>query len=133
MERRLGDKVGLRLPNITRKKAEQQQQQQQQQHGKPPSPPSLKVQLKLGWDQANRTSVALKTFRTDPYIFDDHPSRQLVEYEIKSMDRVSSHNNIVRLHNVVVVSPSKFCLVMEAAAGSRGNLMETIAAAPDGR
>lgn len=95
--------------------------------------PSLNSQLKLSWDQANRQSVALQTVRTHPFMFDDHPCRQLVEYEVKSMDRVSSHANIVRLHDVVVKSPSKVCLVMEAAAASRGTLMETITAAPEGR
>ena len=93
----------------------------------------MKVKLELGWDQANRKSVALKTFRTDPYTFDDHPCRQLVEYEIKSMDRLSSHTNIVRLHDVTVKSLSRVCLVMEAAAASRRTLMEVIADAPDGR
>lgn len=128
MERHPGYKTGVRLPSITRK-AEQNHQRQR----KPRSSSSLDVQLKLGCDQANGHSVALKTFRTHPYIFDNHPRRQLVEYEIKSMDRTASHNNIVRLHDVVVKSLSTVCLVMEAAAGSRGNLMETIAAAPDGR
>lgn len=94
---------------------------------------SLDVELKLGWDHASRQSVALKTYRTDPYVFEDHPCRQLVEYEIKSMDRISFHHNIVRLVEVMVRSPSNVCLVMEAAAGSRGNLMETISAASNGK
>ena len=49
------------------------------------------------------------------------------------MRRVSSHRNIVRLIEVVVSSPSKVCLVMEAAAACRGDLMEMIAASPAGR
>ena len=93
----------------------------------------LDIELKLAWDHAKVKSVAFKTVRTNPIDFEDHPCSQLVEYEIKSMDRVASHPNIVRLHDVFVRSPSNVCLVMEAAAVSRGNLMETIAAAPEGR
>eukprot|EP00903_Cladosiphon_okamuranus_P017332 g15969.t1 len=99
----------------------------------PRPPSSLNIKLKLRWDEAYRESVTLKVFSTEPYTFDNHPCRQLVEYEIKSMDRVSSHANIVRLHDVRVISPSKFYLVMEAAVASRGDLMETITAAPEGR
>ena len=91
------------------------------------------IELKLAWDHASRQSVTLKTVRTNPIAFQDHPCSKLVEYEIKSMDRVARHHNIVRLDDVFVRSPSNVCLVMEAAAASRGNLMETIAAAPEGR
>lgn len=107
-----------------------------EQHHQPQEKPrslALHVDLKLGWDLVDRKSVTLKTFRTDPFTFEDHPCHQLVEYEIKSMDRTSSHHNIVRLNDVVVKSPSHFCLVMEAAAASQEGLMETITAAPQGR
>ena len=106
----------------------------QHQHVPKKDPSSrVDIELKLAWDHASRQSVAFKTVRTDPIDFEDHPCSQLVEYEIKSMDRVASHSNIVRLVDVFVRSPSNVCLVMEAAAVSRGNLMETIAAAPEGR
>ena len=99
-----------------------------------PSPSSsLHIELTLGWDRSNRQSVALKTFRTDPPLFRGHPGCRLVEYETKAMDRVASHPNIVRLLQVVIRSRSIVCLVMEAAAVSRQDLVETIAAAPGGR
>ena len=94
---------------------------------------SLQVEVKLGWDQANRQSVALKTFRTDPAASRACSNSHLVKFEADSMDRVTSHRNVVHLIKVMVRSPSNVCLVMEAAAASRGNLMETIAAAPGGR
>lgn len=113
---------------------ETEAKQHQQTQKKPPSA-STDVELKLGWDHANRQSVALKTFRTDPSNFQDHRCNQLhvVEHEVKSMMRITPHNNIVGLVDFVARSPSNVCLVMEAAAASRRNLMETIAAAPEGR
>ena len=106
----------------------------QHQHALKNSPFSrLDVELKLAWDPVKLQSVALKTFRTDSGAVRDHPCSQLVEYEIKSMDRVASHHNIVHLIEVVVSPPSIVRLVMEAAAASRGSLVEMIAAAPERR
>lgn len=128
MGRNLGAKADARVSTNTR---------QAEQHHQPKENPrssSFDVELKLGWDHANRRSVAMKTFRTFPSAFQDDTScSQLVEYEIKSMDRVASHQNIVRLVDIVVRSPSNICLVMEAATASHASLMETIAAAPEGR
>eukprot|EP00752_Nemacystus_decipiens_P010543 g9388.t1 len=127
MRRNQGDKTKSRLSTIETREDEHQQLP------KTSLSSQVGMTLKLAWDHANRQSVALKTFRTGPVAFEDHPCSQLVEYEIKSMDRVASHPNVVRLVDVMVRSPSNVCLVMEAAAASRGNLMETIAAAPAGR
>jgi len=94
---------------------------------------SLQVELKLGWDEADRQSVTLKTFRTDLSAPRACSRNHLVRYEAKSMSRVTPHRNVVHLLKVEVASPLHVCLIMEAAAASRGNLAETIAAAPGGR
>ena len=130
MERNVDDETESRLSTTKKRPAEQRHHKSLE---KPPSTAALDIELKLGWDQGNRQSVALKTFRTDPATFQDYLCSSLLEYEIKSMDRVAPHRNIVRLVDVMVKSPWNVCLVMEAGAVSRGNLVEAIASAPEGR
>ena len=131
MGRTLGDETDATLSN--HKGRENQHCHQQHPQEKSLSSSRLDIELKLAWDRGSAQSAALKIIRTDPVAFNDHPCSQLVEYEIKAMDRVASHHNVMRLITVRVRSPSNICLVMEAAAACRGNLMETITAAPEGR
>lgn len=87
---------------------------------------SAGITLKLSWDRSSNQSVAVKTFSaTSPAAFDEAYFNML-KYEVLSMDRTGDHPNIVQLFNTVVSSPSQVCLVMEAAAVSGDDLLETI-------
>lgn len=127
----LGDKKCGRLPPISNPTRQAEQSQQQQ--TKTLAPPA-NIQVQLTWSLSGRRSVALKTFQTaSPRTLDEDSYGQLVAYEVLAMDRVISHPNVVRLLEVKKVSPYTVYLVMEAAAASRGSLMELIVTAPQGR
>jgi len=96
--------------------------------------PPAGIQVQLVWSFARCRSVALKTFHAaSPRTLNEDPCRRLIAYEVLCMDRIIPHPNVVRLLEVKKISPCEVYLVMEAAAASRGSLMKTIVAAPEGR
>jgi len=124
------NKQGVRLPALP---AAGQVEQRQRQQGMTPRTSPGGIRLQLTWDSARCQSVAWKTFHlASPTTLND-PGRQLIKQEVICMDRVLPHPNVVDLLGVVKVSKREVRLVMEAAIVYQDNLMEMIAAAPEGR
>ena len=93
-----------------------------------------KIRTQLRWDYSRHQSVAAKIFETvGSTPFDKDLASRLVAFEVASMDRIIPHPNVVRLLEVSRASPSGACLVMEADAIARSDLMHTIASSYGGR
>ena len=123
-----GDKRGVRFPPLSPTTGRKQRPQHKAQTH------VVDIKMSLSWSHARRQSVAMKTyFSGSTHILDDDPIRRLVAYEVACMDRVIPHPNIVLLLEAMKTSRRQVCLVMEAAAASRDDLMATISAAPEGR
>ena len=96
------------------------------------SPANIRTQL--CWDYSRHQSVAAKIFETvGSTPFDEELASRLVAFEVAAMDRIIPHPNVVRLLEVSRASPSGACLVMEADAIARSDLMHTIASSYGGR
>lgn len=117
------------LPKIAGSACNYQRRQQPKSHASPGN-----IRMRLRWDRSRNQRVAVKTIKcTGSSPFAEDLVSRLVAFEVAAMDRIIPHPNVVRLLEVPQASPAGACLVMEADALSRGDLMQTINAAPKGR